>query len=110
MRNLIKSFLGITKLEEENKYLRSMIENHRAYVADKVKELKDYTRVDADIGIRGNNTIVLTGVYRNQGYVRFYDLGDGEFLKLVEQLRYMNKHALIRNIDKPPSFIGKFDI
>ena len=110
MKNWIKKKLGITQLENENKELQRMMQNHRLYVYEKVKELKEYTRVDADMGFRGNNTIVLTGVYKKQAFVRFYDVGDYEFEALVEQLRHMKDHALIRNIDSPPSFKGVFDI
>lgn len=110
MKNWIKSKLGISALEKENALLKICLDNHRQFVTNKIAELKEYTRVDADIGIRGNNTIVLTGVYRNQGYVRFYDLGDREFIRLVEHLTDMKDHALIRNIDAPPSFRGMFDL
>jgi hypothetical protein len=110
MKNWIKKKLGITQLENENKVLRSQLQSHREYVSEKIGELKEYTRVDADVGFRGNNTIVLTGVYRNKAFVRFYDLGDGEFKALVEQLKYMNDHALIRHLDAPPSFHGTFEI
>lgn len=106
----IKKKLGITQLEHENKILRCQLQSHREYVTDKIGELKEYTRVDADMGFRGNNTIVLTGVYRNQAFVRFYDLGDGEFISLVEQLKRMKDHALIRHVDIPPQFRGVFEI
>ena len=110
MKDWIKKKLGITALEEENKRLKIAIQKHHEFVCDKVSELKEYTRVDADMGYRGNNTIILTGVYRNRGFVRFYDIGDGEFQRMVEQMRIMKEHALVRNIDAPPSFHGTFEI
>ena len=110
IKNKLKQKLGITQLESENKALRYQLNEHSGYITKKIGELKEYTRVDADIGFRGNNTIVLTGVYRNQGFVRFYDLGDGEFKSLVEQMKYMKDHALIRNLDMPPYFRGVFEI
>lgn len=110
MKRHIKDWLGVSKLEKENAELRVKLAVHGEYVTSKVSELKEYTRVDADVGIRGNNTIILTGVYRRKAYVRFYDLGDGEFVRLVEQLKAMRDHALIRNIDAPPSFKGIFDL
>jgi hypothetical protein len=110
MKNWIKKKLGITQLENENKELRRLLQSHREYVAEKVGELKEYTRVDADIGFRGNNTIVLTGVYKKQAFIRFYDIGDGEFEALVNQLKNMKDHALIRNLDMPPQIRGVFEI
>jgi hypothetical protein len=110
MKNLIKKFLGITHLEKENEILRSQLQSHRDYVFKKIADLKSYTHVDADVGFRGNNTIVLTGVYQRKGFVRFYDIGDSEFEDLVRQLAHMKDHALIRHIDAPPNFIGSFDL
>lgn len=110
MKNWVKAKLGITALEEENKHLKIEMSSHRQFVASKVSELKEYTRVDADIGCRGNNTIVLTGVYHNKAFVQFYDIGNSEFVRLVEQLKSMQDHCLIRNIDKPLAFHGVFPI
>ncbi len=110
MKAWLKKTLGIDKLETENENLRLEIQQHAAYVNQKVAELKEYTRVDADVGYRGKNTIILTGVYRNRGYVKFYDLGIGDFEHLARQLMEMKKHSLIRNIDAPPSFHGVFDL
>lgn len=110
MLNWIKRKLGISALEQENTELRRQLQLHRDFVSAKVAELKEYTRVDADVGFRGNNTIILTGVYHNRAYVQFYDLGDGEFMRLVEHLKDMKGHALIRHIDAPPHFKGTFEI
>lgn len=117
MINWIKKKLGITALEQEavtsqraQLALSRELEQHRKFVTRTLNELKEYTRVDADVGYRGNNTIILTGVYRNQAYVRFYDMGESEFRQLVEQLKHMQRHALIRHIDAPHDFRGTFQI
>lgn len=110
MKKWIKDKLGITQLENENKALRLKLNEHADFVDRKVSELMEYTRVDADVGFRGNNTIVLTGVYRNRAFVQFYDMGDREFESLVKQLKHMKDHALIRHVDSPPSFRGTFEI
>lgn len=70
----------------------------------------EYFRVDADVGYRGSNTIVLTGIYRGKGYVQFYDVDNGHFKFLVERLRTMKKCNLIRTLDAPQGFVGSFDI
>lgn len=85
----IKNKLGIIDLENEIKLLKFVVQQHEKFVERKIAELQEYTRVDADIGMRGNNTIVLTGVYKKQGYVKFYDVGNGEFAHLVEMLKDM---------------------
>ncbi len=106
----IKRRLGITQLECENRALRAQLKSHANYVVDKMAELKAYTRVDADMGMRGNNTIILTGVYKKRAFVKFYDVGDGEFRLLAEHLQRLKGHALIRHVDRPPPFQGGFDL
>ena len=110
MLNWIKNKLGIIKLEFENNKLKQALMMHENFVRNKMAELKEYTRVDADIGFRGNNTVILTGVYGNKAYVHFYDLGNAEFISLVDQLKEMRQHALIRNLDCPYEFKGMFEI
>ncbi len=102
--------MGIKALEDQNIWLKDMLKLQQNYVTDKLAELKDYTCVDADIGIRSNNTIILTGIYKRRAYVHFYDMGSEEFEETVERLRRMKDHCLIRNIDAPANFRGMFNI
>lgn len=122
----LRTKLGITHLQEENELLckkvfllegqlkccESNITSSERIVARKLTELKEYTRVDADVGIRGNNTIILTGVMNGKGYVKFWDLGNGEFKAMAQQLKDMQRSSLIRHIDEPYNcnFRGMFDI
>lgn len=111
MKNYIKKILGISKLENDNECLKYELREKQSQINKTLDQLKEFARVDADIGFRGNNTIILAGVYRNKGYVQFYDMGDGEFAHLIEELKYRQKSALIRHIDKPAaSFIGEFGL
>lgn len=102
MLKWIKDKLGITALEEENKKLKFEIAKHKSFVNRRMDTLKDFIRVDADMGFRGNNTIIVTGLYKKQPYVKFYDVGDGEFERLVTMLNEMKDYSIIRHIDKPP--------
>jgi predicted RNase H-like nuclease (RuvC/YqgF family) len=99
-----------TSLEEQIEPLRKEVSYERQRIEKTLTQLKKFTKVDADVGSRSNNTIILTGMYRNKAYVQFYDLGNGEFERLVNQLRDMKDHALIRNIDRPPNFHGMFNL
>lgn len=110
IKHWVKQELGITTLELENEQLKQQLIVHEKFVTSKIAELKEFSRVDADIGIRGNNSIILTGVYKKRAFVKFYDLGDGEFEKLIHQLKDMKGYALIRNVDKLTPFFGSFDL
>ena len=111
IKKWLKNKLGISALEDENRELREQLSNHRQYVYDTMNDVKKLTRVDADIAAshRGQNTVILTGVYRNRGYVRFYDFKYEEFEGIVNHLGSMKRHGLIRNIDQPHCFGGSFD-
>jgi len=105
MINWIKRKLGVTAIEEAYNQKVQELDRH-------LKWLQENARMDADVGFshRGNNTIILTGIYRGRAYVQFYDMGNGEFERLVEQMRDMKKYALIRHVDAPPMFKAAFDL
>ena len=108
MKNWIKNKLGIAKLEKKISELNSsnlVLQNRLAAKESEIEKhlstLCEFTKIDADVGIRGNNTIVLTGYVGKRGYVRFYDIGDGKFKELVEWTKEMQKYGEIRSIDEP---------
>ncbi len=117
----IKHKLGIAALEAKVRHLELKLDTAEASIAcyknainHTLKQLKQFTKIDADVGIyrRSNNTIILTGTYRNKGYIRFYDMGDGAFKEMAEQIKEMSRYAEVRNIDEPYSFgfRGHFDL
>lgn len=108
LTNYIKKKLGITslenkisQLEEANLALKSKLASKETEINSHLATLREFTRIDADVGFRRNNTIVLTGYIGNRGYVRFYDIGDGEFKRLVEYTKDLQKHGKVRSIDEP---------
>lgn len=102
-RWLIK-FLGLDDLQRRCDALERELQHQR-------REREKFERVDVDAGFRGQNTVILTGVYRGRGYVQFYDVGQAEFLSLVEEYRQRRKNdPRVRNIDAPPNFIGSFPL
>lgn len=110
MIRYLKKWIGMTQLEREFKELQASTTAQTKHINLVLEEIKSHTRVDADIGFRSNNTIILTGVYHKRAFVKFYDLGAGEFTSLVEQLKHMKSYALVRHIDAPPSFRATFNI
>ena len=108
----LRVFKRLNDLANQVLILKNDIQKQETFVNNRMKELREFTRVDADIGFRGNNTIILTGVFNRQAYVKFYDMGDGEFKRLVVQLKDMQQYSLIRHMDKPCAFDfkGTFDL
>ena len=106
----IKEITGIAELERNVFELEWSNRRLKDFVSERMAELKKFSRVDADVGVRGSSTIILTGVYRNRGYVAFYDMPDKEFGHFVEEMKLRSKSHLIRNIDAPMDFHAAFDL
>lgn len=90
---------GIQELRNRLLTMESRFNKLSKEVEDRINHFTEFTRADADIGFRGNNTIILTGVFKNKGYVEFYDLNNREFEDMVGRMKSMRKDNLIRNID-----------
>lgn len=112
IKNWLLKLLGVDKLQAELKSLKAQLSEHKTYVEQTVHHFTEHTRVDVDIGFRGNNTVVLTGVLKGKGFVEFYDIDNREFENLVERMKYLRKGHLIRHIDEPVgvNFKGYFKI
>lgn len=103
--NWFRSRLGVKDLEKQVAQLN-------ARIADYEQEIIEHTRADVDVAAhyRGRNTVILTGVYRGVGYIRFYDVSAENFRDLVEHMKHVNKFSKVRNIDSPPDFRGLYRI
>jgi hypothetical protein len=72
------------------------------------KILRDRTDISVDVGVRGENTIIVTGRYRKADYVEVFSIGDMEMNNLIHLLRQMQQYATVKRIDAPISFKGVF--
>lgn len=108
----LRKWLGIEDYELASNAIhssnKSYIESVHTKLDRRLAELDRLTKVDADVGVRGKNTIILTGVYRGKAYVEFYECSNDYFIDTVERLRHEGRSNLIRNIDAPPTFNGSF--
>ena len=120
IKRYIKKFLGIDTLEIERDKLiseiasiKSMVAANDRNVADAVSFIKKATTVSADISpmARDPSMVIVVGRYRNNDYVKVFEVG-GDFSRLVDQLRDMERHCGRGRYDKPigmniDAFIGR---
>lgn len=120
IKRYIKRFLGIDALESERDKLISEIASIKSMeaanarnVADAVSFIKKATTVSADISpmARDPSMVIVVGRYRNNDYVKVFEVG-GDFSRLVDQLRDMERHCGRGRYDKPigmniDAFIGR---
>lgn len=110
LKKWLRDWLGVTALADENARLSQLVRNQGRIIDRRIAELDELTKIDADVGFRGNCTIILTGVYRGKAYVQFYDLTPEHFRHYVEQLHYEKKENLVRHVDEPIGFRGAFSL
>lgn len=110
MRKMLRKWLGIDTLEKRADTHSYILDGLAGQIDKKIKELDKLTREDWDIGVRGPSTIILTGVYRGRGYVKFYDVPGEQFEDLVQMFRSREKSHLIRNVDAPHLMSGAFKL
>lgn len=109
IKRYIKKFLGIDVLETERDKLiseiasiKGMVAANDRNVADAVSFIKKATTVSADISpmARDPSMVIVVGRYRNNDYVKVFEVG-GDFSRLVDQLRDMERHCGRGRYDKP---------
>ena len=74
------------------------------------KLVKDRTDIAANVGHRGpKNHVIVIGRYKNVDYVQTYELGDMEFLGLLDMLHKIERHGVVRRLDAPPVMRAVFE-
>ena len=109
IKRYIKRFLGIDTLESEREKLlseiaaiKSMEAINERRITDAVSFIKNATTLSADISpmARDPSMVIVVGRYRNNDYVKVFEVG-GDFSRLVDQLRDMERHCGRGRYDKP---------
>lgn len=110
VKKWLRKWLGfddeVERLYNRISYLERKIKEQKRIIADQITDLQRLTRMDLDVGYRGPNTVILTGVFQGKGYIRFYDVPHPVFERYVMMFKEQagGGGSLIRNIDAPPSF------
>lgn len=110
IKRAIRKFIGIEDDVERSERQIEDIKNGLSACGKKFEEYDKLKNMDIDASFRGDCTVVLTGIFKGKGYVRFYDITQKEFEHLVLDYQERRKHSLIRNVDAPPQFYGAFKL
>jgi phosphoribosylanthranilate isomerase len=73
------------------------------------KLVKDRTDIAVDFGYKDSSHVIVIGRYRNLDYVQTYRLDDQEFVQLIDRLRAMERHGIVRRLDAPPVVRAVFE-
>lgn len=79
------------------------------FIAKLRDDIDKQFNIDLDINNKPNYqaNVIVTGIYKNEEYIKIYQLNPRDFNDLVEQLRSREKFGEIRNIDATRSFPKK---
>lgn len=112
IRDWLSQFFGIDVLKKSVTSELARLSILEKELIHKLNKLEESTKIDVEVGHRGDCTIILTGVYKNRGYVEFYDIPHRDFAYYVEDLKARRKGNLIRHIDGAIgfNFKGWFDL
>ena len=63
--------------------------------------IKDRTDIAVDVGVRGDCQVFLIGRYRNNDFIQTYSINLPDFESLVEYIKALEKHGILRRLDAP---------
>ncbi len=84
------------------------LRNAHARIAELEKLVRDRTNIAVDVGFKSASHVIVAGRYKNADYVPTYALDTQDFAALIDQLRMMERTAVVRRIDAPPQFRAVF--
>lgn len=71
--------------------------------------VRDRTDIAADVHVRGHNHIIVVGRYKNRDYVQAFTVLGDDLPHLIETLKQMERHGVVRTLDAPPQFKAVFE-
>ena len=100
----------LAKVENKQHIANKNTEFECSYLIRKLKtDIGKQFNIDLDIHHKPNYqaNVIVTGIYKNEEYIKLYELNPKDFNDLVEQLKNIEKFGEIRNIDAIKSFPKK---
>jgi len=102
-----KHFRTIIQKVENDIIHTNNISKHAMNVSNDAQSIiRQRTAVNCDIHTRkhSSNFFITVGTYRNQDYVQCFSVDDQDFKGMIEQLREMQRYAVVRKVDAYPTF------
>lgn len=100
------------------KTLRAIVATHDAEMASLRHRMegldrlvRERTDIAVDVAVHRNDRshVIVVGRYRNRDYVQTYSVQSEDFIGLVEHLKAMEAHGVVRYMDGPPMMKAVFE-
>lgn len=100
---MIKWFKKLNMIVSTYGQLIQEVENVQTEMERALHYVKKATKIHVDValGPKDPSTIIACGRYRGKDYVHVFRIHSKDLAHLIDQLRYMQKHAEIGYIDAP---------
>lgn len=85
------------------------LRNAHARIAELEKLVKDRTNIAVDVGFRSASHVIVIGRYRNADYVQTFEIDAPDLIRLVDQLRELERYGAVKRVDAPPQFRAVFE-
>lgn len=92
----------IAQLQLRATLLERTTEVQKARIEVLEKLIREHTDIAVDCNYRGMNVITVIGRYRNKDYVQTFHVAERNIADLIDQLREMERYAMVRRVDAPP--------
>jgi hypothetical protein len=108
---LKKKLEDLLDLDMMNKYYTKLINDSRIKVnnieyrcAELESQLRKYQQVSADVNLKEDNLVILTGKLNGRNYVEIYSFKNHDFIEIANHLKELKKHHRIVSLDAPINF------
>lgn len=90
--------------------LNARIELLKGRIAANEQIIRERTDIAVDVGFsrKDMNTVIVVGRFRGCDYVQTYQVRSDDLTGLIDRLRDMERHGVVRRADAPPHIIGAF--
>lgn len=85
------------------------LRNAHTRIAELEKLVRDRTNIAVDVGFKSASHVIVVGRYKDADYVQTYALDTPDLAALIDQLRQMERHGVVRRVDAPPQFRAVFE-
>lgn len=100
--NWIKKLLRVVRsYSNDIQAICTILDGQRADIDNALRYMKRATKVHFDVGADMQSTVIVCGAYRGRDHVQVFRINPGDFARLVDQMREVQRVGTIGAVDAP---------
>lgn len=103
-------FAVVRNYSTEVSQLKAKIAWLEGHIAATNQIIRERTDIAVDVGFsrKDMNTVIVVGRFRGCDYVQTYQLAPDNIGDIINRLKEMERHGVVRRVDAPPHIVGAF--